>query len=103
MRRGQFPLESLPAWCVLNDVTFVDVKVSNVQGRGNGLVAERDLMNEADNVEVPTLLTIPKELVLSAEGVEEYAKENKNFRHLLDVAGHQVSGKSRYKVHTRMC
>ncbi|CAJ2502715.1 Uu.00g101090.m01.CDS01 [Anthostomella pinea] len=89
MRRGEFPVDALPAWCLLNDVTFVDVKVADIEGRGLGLVAERDLVNEEDHYEVPTLLAIPKELVLSAEGVEEYAKENKDFRQLLDAAGHQ--------------
>lgn len=91
MRRGHFSPNDLPAWCVLNDVTFIDVKVADISGRGYGLVAERDLVNEDDNVELPTLLTVPRDLILSAEGVEEYAKENKNFRQLLDTAGHQVS------------
>ncbi|KAI1335421.1 hypothetical protein F5Y15DRAFT_249168 [Xylariaceae sp. FL0016] len=89
MRRGQFPVSSLPAWCGLNDVTFYDVEVAKVEDRGYGLVAERDLFNEDDNVEIPTLLTIPKDLVLCTEAVEEHARENKDFRQLLDVAGRQ--------------
>ncbi|KAI1632995.1 hypothetical protein F4809DRAFT_644891 [Biscogniauxia mediterranea] len=89
MRRGHFPLSALPAWCVLNDVSFVDVEVADIDGRGLGLVAERDLINEEGNVEIPTLLTIPKDLVLSAAGVEEYARENKDFRQLLNAAGRQ--------------
>ncbi|KAL7622920.1 hypothetical protein AAE478_006599 [Parahypoxylon ruwenzoriense] len=91
MRRGHFSLNDLPAWCVLNDVAFVDVKVADLSDRGYGLVAEKDLpvVNEDDKFEPHALLTIPKELVLSAEGVAEYARENKEFRQLLDVAGHQ--------------
>lgn len=91
MRRGLFSLSDLPAWCVLNDVSFIDVKVANISGKGYGLVAEKDLVNGDDNSESPILLTVPKELVLCAEAVEEYAKESKNFRQLLDAAGHQVS------------
>ncbi|KAI0597343.1 hypothetical protein F4775DRAFT_560804 [Biscogniauxia sp. FL1348] len=91
MRRGHFPLSALPAWCVLNDVSFMDVEVADIVGRGFGLVAERDLINEEGNVEIPTLLTIPKDLVLSTEGVEEYARENKDFRQLLNAAGRQSS------------
>lgn len=91
MRRGLFSLSDLPAWCVLNDVNFVDVKVANISGRGYGLIAEKELVNENDNSESLTLLTVPKELILSAEGVEEYAKESKDFRQLLDAAGRQVS------------
>ncbi|KAI0833191.1 SET domain-containing protein [Hypoxylon sp. FL0890] len=90
MRRGHFSPDDLPAWCALNDVAFVDVKVADISGRGYGLIAERDLPgNEDENVELPALLTVPKDLVLSAEGVEEYAKENKDFRQLLDIAGHK--------------
>ncbi|KAI1763942.1 SET domain-containing protein [Hypoxylon sp. FL1150] len=86
MRRGPFSLSDLPAWCVLNDVSFTDVKVADISGRGYGLVAEKDLANGDDD---PKLLTVPKELVLSSQGVEEYAKESKDFRRLLEIAGHQ--------------
>ncbi|KAI1092628.1 SET domain-containing protein [Rostrohypoxylon terebratum] len=89
MRRGSFSLKDLPAWCVLNDVAFANVKATDIEGRGLGSVAEKDLIDEGGNSEAPTLLTIPRDLVLSAEGVEEYAKENKDFRQLLDTAGHR--------------
>lgn len=90
MKRGDFSIDSLPAWCLLNDVKFVDVKAQDLEGRGYGLVAERELANEKDgeNLEI---LKVPRDLVLSAAGVEEYAKENKEFRELLDATGHQVS------------
>ncbi|KAJ2985206.1 hypothetical protein NUW58_g3598 [Xylaria curta] len=87
MRRGQFPLSNLPAWCVFNNITFTGVSTADIEGRGFGLIADDALSNEND--EQPALLTIPKELILSAVGVEEYAKENKDFRQLLDVAGRQ--------------
>ncbi|KAI1107058.1 SET domain-containing protein [Jackrogersella minutella] len=89
MRRGHFSLNDLPAWCVLNNVAFVNAKGTDIEGRGYGLIAEKDLVNDDDNFELPALLTIPKDLILSVEGVEEYAKENKDFRQLLDTAGHQ--------------
>ncbi|KAI1662562.1 SET domain-containing protein [Daldinia decipiens] len=88
MRRGHFSLNDLPAWSTLNGVNFLDVAVANIEGRGNGLVAKKDLISQEGESEPLTLLTIPKELVLSAEGVEEHAKENKYFRQLLDIAGH---------------
>ncbi|KAI0885583.1 SET domain-containing protein [Annulohypoxylon maeteangense] len=87
MRRGHFSLSDLPAWCVLNDVTFVHVKSADINDRGYGLVAEKSLADEDGSSDIPALLTIPRDLVLSAEGVEEYAKENKDFRQLLDTAG----------------
>ncbi|KAJ8126923.1 hypothetical protein O1611_g6716 [Lasiodiplodia mahajangana] len=87
MRRGHFPLADLPAWCMLNNITFAGVSVANTGGHGLGLVAEKRLHDGND--EPLALLTIPKELILSAASVEEYAKENKNFRRLLDAAGRQ--------------
>ncbi|RYP07716.1 hypothetical protein DL764_002335 [Monosporascus ibericus] len=86
MRRGHFPLDGLQAWCLLNDVTFIDTKVQRIEGRGYGLVAERELRTEDDN-EALTILKVPRDLVLSSEGIDEYAKENKEFRQLLDAAG----------------
>ncbi|KAI1454467.1 SET domain-containing protein [Annulohypoxylon moriforme] len=87
MRRGRFSLSDLPAWCVLNNVTFVDVKATDINDRGYGLIADTDLIDEDGDADIPALLTIPRDLVLSAEGVEEYAKENKDFRQLLDIVG----------------
>ncbi|KAI0376011.1 SET domain-containing protein [Hypomontagnella monticulosa] len=93
MRRGYFSLSDLPAWCTLNDVSLGDVKVAAINGQGNGLVAGKDLINEDNTAEPLNILTIPKELVLSAENVAEYAKENVYFRRLLDAAGHQSTRK----------
>lgn len=94
MRRGVLlDRNSLPAWCSLNDVKFHDVRVDQLDGKGCGLVAERDLRS-GDGEEAPTLLTIPGDLVLSAEAVEQYGKVDKNFRQLLDVAGRQVSDRT---------
>ena len=96
MRREQFPIESLLAWCLLNDVKFFDVKAQAIQRRGYGLVAEKQLTNKNhDNnsavQSIQPILKVPHDLILSSEGVEEYAKENKDFRQLLDAAGRQVS------------
>lgn len=90
MRRGEFSLQAFPAWCAFNDVAFFDVHIEDTGGSGYGLVTDRELRNDEDNVEIPTLLTVPKDLVLSAEAVEEYAKVDRNFRDLLEAAGHQV-------------
>jgi len=90
MRRGEFPLTNLPTWCTLNNITFNGVSAANIDGRGLGLVAGSDLNNDEESTKLPALLTIPKDLVLSAAGVEECAKENKEFRKLLDIAGRQV-------------
>jgi hypothetical protein len=90
MRRGEFSLQAFPAWCAFNDVGFFDVHVEDTGESGYGLITDRELRNDEDNVKIPTLLTVPKDLVLSAAAVDEYAKVDKNFRDLLEGAGHQV-------------
>ncbi|KAK3325879.1 hypothetical protein B0H66DRAFT_573601 [Apodospora peruviana] len=82
------PIEALPAWALLNDVAFVDVKVKAIEGKGYGLVCDRKLSTKEDTFDLPTLVTVPHNLVLNIEAVEEYAKEDRNFKQLLDVAGH---------------
>lgn len=90
MPRTQLPIESLPVWSALNDISFLDAKIVSTLGRGYGLVAERNLTTVEETFDVPTLLAVPHSLVLNQEAVEEYAKENRNFRLLLDAAGRQV-------------
>lgn len=94
MRRGEFSLSNLPAWCTFNSITFDSVSVANIKDRGLGLIAEKDITHDDDddnnNIDTSALLTVPKELILSAAGVEDYAKESRDFRQLLDAAGHQV-------------
>ena len=90
MHREKVSITALPAWSKLNDVNFVNSKVENLGGsKGFGLLTERTL-NLEDTVDNPTLLTVPRDLILSAEGVEEHAKEDRHFRELLDAAGGKV-------------
>lgn len=71
----------------INDATFSNVVVKPINHKGNGLIAQKDL---ADSVDTP-VLTIPHGLVLNAEAVQEYAKEDRNFSQLLQACGHKVS------------
>lgn len=70
-----------------NDAAFSNVEVKPINHKGNGLVAQKDSADFGDS----PLLTIPHGLVLSAEAVHEYAKEDKHFSQLLDACGHKVS------------
>ncbi|KAK7744628.1 hypothetical protein SLS53_003514 [Cytospora paraplurivora] len=85
MSRERLPLQALPAWMDINDAAFSNVAVKPISHKGNGLIAQRDL---AAVVNTP-VLTIPPGLVLSAEAVEEYAKEDRNFSQLLQACGHK--------------
>ncbi|KXJ91007.1 hypothetical protein Micbo1qcDRAFT_188929 [Microdochium bolleyi] len=90
MQRDVLSLDALPAWAALNGVIFGDVNAADIKGRGKGLIAKRDMSSHQDTTTPSALLRIPKDLVLSAEGVDEFAKENQVFRQLLEAAGHQT-------------
>ena len=90
MHRQQLPITALPAWCKLNDVNFLDIKITDHEDpKGFGLVTECTLSSK-DTFDIPTLLIIPHDLILNAEAVEEYAKVDHHFRQLLDAAGGKV-------------
>lgn len=63
------------------------VEVKSIPDKGSGLVAKND---SAAIGETP-MISIPHSLVLNSEAVEEYAKEDRSFRQLLDTCGHKVS------------
>ncbi|KAK2736519.1 set domain-containing protein [Colletotrichum kahawae] len=89
MATSKLPVETLPTWAMFNDVDLVDVEAREIPGCGLGLLVNKELSREEETFDIPTLLRIPHELVLSAEAVESYAKVDKNFRQLLDACGHK--------------
>jgi len=99
MRREQLPIAALPAWSKLNDVSLIDISIQDLgDSKGSGLVTSRALSSK-NTYDIPTLLIIPHDLILSAEAIEEHAKVDQHFRELLKVAGGKVSslhGKKEY-------
>ena len=104
------PINVFPAWARLNDVDFAKAKLEETEGKGFGLTAAKDLKQREKGKEVESgdegdtkdgknpktttttkLLSIPHDLILSAEAVKQYANVDQNFRQLLDAAGHQVN------------
>lgn len=91
MQFAKLPVSALPFWCKLNDVSFLDTAVKDLGAtRGFGLIAERAL-NSVETFDTPTLVLIPRDLVLSAEMIEEHSKVDHHFKELLDTAGGKVS------------
>lgn len=86
MRLAELPISALPAWTKLNDVNFYDISVHDTEEKGLGLVADRSFSSE-DSFDMPVLLRVSKDLVLSKEAIEEYARIDKHFRELLIAAG----------------
>ncbi|SPQ22044.1 c97df2f1-31d5-4e7c-8bdf-ee1687686820 [Thermothielavioides terrestris] len=87
MPRPALPIQDLPAWVHLNEVSFNQVEVASIEGKGYGVVCKTNL--SAGNAESnnPALISVPHDLVLNSTAVSEYAKEDKNFRQLLDASG----------------
>ena len=90
MRRSQLPITALPAWSKRNDASFIDISIQDLgETKGFGFATEKALGSK-DTFDVPTLLTVPHDLILSAEAIEEHAKVDQHFKQLLDVAGGKV-------------
>ncbi|KAL2142234.1 hypothetical protein VTI28DRAFT_1432 [Corynascus sepedonium] len=89
MHPPSLPIEGLPAWARLNDVSFHNVKVANLEGKGYGVVSDTELSAMDETTDTPALLVVPHNLVLNAAAVSEYAKEDKSFKQLLDAVGHR--------------
>jgi hypothetical protein len=66
----------------------------NTEGKGYGVVGNEDVKATDGTADVSSLITVPHDLILNAAAVEEYAKEDKNFRLLLDAIGHRVRAPS---------
>lgn len=90
MKRDKISINALPAWSKLNDVNFLDIAVQDLGvSKGYGLVTSRSL-NSLETYDVPRLLEVPHDLILSAEGVEEWAKVDHHGKALLEAAGGKV-------------
>jgi hypothetical protein len=90
MRRSQLPITAIPAWSKLSDASFIDISVQDLgELKGFGLATERALSSK-ETFDVPTLLIVPHDLILSAEAIEEHAKVDQHFKQLLEVAGGTV-------------
>ena len=90
MRRSQLPITALPAWSKLNDASFIDISVQDLgESKGFGLATEIALSSK-ETFDVPTILIVPHDLILSAVGIEEHAKVDQHFKQLLEAAGGTV-------------
>jgi hypothetical protein len=90
MRRAQLPISALPVWSKLNDVSFLDIDVRVLGAKGYGLATERALTSKEETFDIPALLLVPQDLILSREAIKEHAKVDHHFRQLLNVAGGKV-------------
>jgi len=80
INEGDFPVDKLPAWCDAYGVKLNGVKAAPVDNgkKGNGLVATERLHGSAGH-----LLEIPRQVVVSADYVKDYAGRNQDFLQLV--------------------
>lgn len=77
------PVDTLPVWATLNDVSFEGVSIGPLPGkedRGSTVIAKRSLKGGHE----PPLMTIPRDLILSLERIHQHAKSDSDFRAVLD-------------------
>lgn len=86
MTSPQLPIDHLPDWARLNGIELLNARVDQVEGKGWGLLYTSDAVTENS-----TVLRVPRDLVLSAEAVDDFGKIDQNFRKLLNTAGYEVN------------
>lgn len=90
MDRQILPISALPAWALLNNVIFRNVKVEYLSGtKWFGLISENTLRSESA-IDLTALVAVPPDVILSAKSVAEYAKLDHYFQQLLESAGGRV-------------
>lgn len=80
------PIETLPAWALFNNVQFHGIKIAPLPGhedRGSTVLAQRQLHLGQTH----PLMTVPRDLILSLERVQEHAKADADFRTILEALG----------------
>ncbi|KAI6372200.1 hypothetical protein MCOR07_007767 [Pyricularia oryzae] len=88
MSQSDVPIDTLLIWARFNGVVFDGAAITQTEGKGYGLVAQRDLQAK-DGEDTTVLLSVPRELLLNSEYVEQCSKTDQRFRDLFDAAGHQ--------------
>ncbi|CAK7267772.1 hypothetical protein SEPCBS57363_002760 [Sporothrix epigloea] len=100
MAHVQESIDLLPRWQRLNSIELINSRVAAIPGKGFGLVAlndglqasrltAEDVSDNSGHDSRSPLIFVPADLVLHAEAVKEYAKQDRNFHLLLDAAGHR--------------
>ena len=91
MWKGQYPLGDPATWCKENGVHLHKVAIEYTDNRGNGLVAQSDIVSDGTNEsQTVLLLTVPEDIIISSKNVFHHATKNDGFRQLLEAVGYQV-------------
>lgn len=96
MKREYLPIEALPIWAKLNGVAFHGVEIKRLRteygvDKGSAVIATSKktakALVEGDEIAPEILITVPRDLVLSLELVETWAKSDRHLKEVLDAVG----------------
>ncbi|KAL8637905.1 MAG: hypothetical protein Q9228_004881 [Teloschistes exilis] len=83
MRREHLPIEDLPAWAALSEVSYNGITVGRLSGdRGSGIIITAERIGDES-----IILTVPSHLILSLENVWIHAKSDQHLKEVLDAVG----------------
>ncbi|KAL1655463.1 hypothetical protein SLS61_001927 [Didymella pomorum] len=80
------PIDTLPTWATFHGVSFNGIKIGPLPGfedRGSTVIADRGL----EGGKVEPLLAVPKELIISRQNIELFAKADRHLREVLEATG----------------
>lgn len=80
------PIDTLPTWATFHGVSFNGIKISPLPGfedRGSTVIADRAL----EGGKAVPLLVVPKELIISRQNIELFAKSDRHLREVLEAIG----------------
>jgi hypothetical protein len=87
------PVSTFPAWAEFNGITFNGVHIGPLTGyedRGSTVIAKRQLTAGKEGA----LITVPRDLILSRQNIEVFAKSDQHLKEILEALGDfgRVSG-----------
>ena len=80
------PIEELPAWAEFHGVTFNGVRIGPMPGledRGSTVIAKRDVSSDEEG----PLMVIPRELFLSHQNIDLFAKSDLHLKEVIEATG----------------
>lgn len=85
MKWERLPIAALPAWAKINGIEFSGVRMERLKeqdvDKGSAILAAQDFLGDVEE----QLLLVPREMVLSLGGVQEFAKSDARLREVLEA------------------
>ena len=80
------PIDTLPTWAAFHGVAFNGIRVGPLPGfedRGSTIISDCDL----EGGKAEPLLIVPKELIISRQNIDLFARSDRHLREVLEATG----------------